>query len=100
MYYEPADFKCKPAVGEKSDSDGEKPCDESTKDNKKFRSRSRSLVRSRLLRTKNVMFARSKQYRREVEVIILAMNIKKGKSIVSILILYGRSRSPIHSEST
>lgn len=55
---ESADFKCvRLQSGEKSDSDGETPCDGViTKDDKKFRSRSRSLVRSRLLRTRDVMF--------------------------------------------
>lgn len=65
----PADVKiCEAAVtssGEKSDS-GEKPCDKPpAKDDEKPRSRSRSLIRSRSPRTKDVKFTRSKRYRRD-----------------------------------
>lgn len=64
---EPVDVKCETAVtssGEKSDS-GEKPCDKQIKDDEKPRSRSRSLVRSRSPRIKDVKFTRSKRYRRD-----------------------------------
>lgn len=64
---EPADIKCEPAVtssGEKSDT-GEKPCDKPLRDDEKPRSRSRSLVRSRSPRSKDLKFTRSKRYRRD-----------------------------------
>lgn len=50
--------------GEKSDT-GEKPIDKPFKEEEKPRSRSRSLVRSRSPRVKDVKFTRSKRYRRD-----------------------------------
>lgn len=63
------DIKGETAVtssGEKSDT-GEKPVDKLviTRDDEKPRSRSRSLVRSRSPRTKDVKFTRTKRYRRD-----------------------------------
>lgn len=67
---DPVDVKGETAVtssGEKSDS-GEKPIVDRpiiVRDDEKPRSRSRSLVRSRSPRTKDVKFMRSKRYRRD-----------------------------------
>lgn len=64
---DPVDVKSEAAVtssGEKSDS-GEKPSDKTIKDDEKPRSRSRSLVRSRSPRNKDIKFTRSKRYRRD-----------------------------------
>lgn len=61
------DIKGETAVtssGEKSDT-GEKPPDKAIKDDEKPRSRSRSLVRSRSPRNKDLKFTRSKRYRRD-----------------------------------
>ncbi|XP_025414837.1 RNA-binding protein 26 [Sipha flava] len=65
---DPVDVKSETAVtssGEKSDT-GEKLCDKPIKEEvEKPRSRSRSLVRSRSPRTKDVKFTRTKHYRRD-----------------------------------
>lgn len=64
---DPVEIKCETVVtssGEKSDT-GEKLNDKPIKDDEKPRSRSRSLVRSRSPRAKEVKFTRSKRFRRD-----------------------------------
>lgn len=64
---DPADIKSETVVtssGEKSDT-GEKLCEKPIKDEEKPRSRSRSLVRSRSPRNKDLKFTRTKRYRRD-----------------------------------
>lgn len=64
---DPVDVKSETAVtssGEKSDT-GEKLCDKPIKEEEKPRSRSRSLVRSRSPRIKDIKFTRTKRYRRD-----------------------------------